>query len=291
MESMDLDINNYNLKELLNLFKLHYNFTNEHLRQAKMIFLKTHPDRSHLSMKYFIFFKKAYEIVEKVYYFRTRRKSNCSYTNKYEVEVNKDNAKLLHSLNGKSIKEFNKWFNEMFIKVKIGDDEDDTGYGEWYKKMEKKENKKVPLRNFGIEFEKEKEKCKSIIVYDGIKEYGEGCGYNLSREKPREYSSDIFSKLRYEDLRKAHTETVVPVTREDYDRIPKFKNMDSYLKHRETQNISAPSLQQSHEYLDRINNQKNEVSARRAFSLIQQDIAVEEANKKWWSNLKLLRNK
>ena len=42
-----------------------------------------------------------------------------------------------------------------------------------------------------------------------------GGGYDLTRSKPMR-SSDIFSKLQYDDLRKAHTETVVPVTHEDY---------------------------------------------------------------------------
>ena len=41
-------------------------------------------------------------------------------------------------------------------------------------------------------------------------------GYDLDRNKPSSYSSGMFSKLAYEDLKKAHTETVVPVTHDDY---------------------------------------------------------------------------
>ena len=47
-------------------------------------------------------------------------------------------------------------------------------------------------------------------------------GTNLTNEKPEEYSTDIFSRLPYQDLRKAHTETVVPTTREDYLRKKKI---------------------------------------------------------------------
>ena len=50
-----------------------------------------------------------------------------------ENNMNEDKAVLLHSLNGKSIAEFNKWFNEQFEKVKVNDDEDDSGYGKWIK--------------------------------------------------------------------------------------------------------------------------------------------------------------
>ena len=46
----------------------------------------------------------------------------------------------MHSLNGKSIKEFNKWFNEQFEKAKVNDDENDSGYGKWIKENEVSEN-------------------------------------------------------------------------------------------------------------------------------------------------------
>ena len=50
MENLDLDINNYTLDELLNLFKLDYTFSEEDLKKAKKLALKTHPDRSNLDM-------------------------------------------------------------------------------------------------------------------------------------------------------------------------------------------------------------------------------------------------
>ena len=71
----------------------------------------------------------------------------------YSAKVNEANKNLLRKLDGKSAKEFNVWFNKMFEKVKVGDEEDDFGYGEWYKKEEVKENRKVSLSEFGREFE------------------------------------------------------------------------------------------------------------------------------------------
>ena len=53
---MDLDINNYNLDDILNLFKIPSNFTESHLKMAKQIVLKTHPDKSGLSSEYFLFY-------------------------------------------------------------------------------------------------------------------------------------------------------------------------------------------------------------------------------------------
>ncbi len=48
MDNMDLDINNYNLTEILELFKLDYNFSHEELKQSKKIVMKTHPNKSGL---------------------------------------------------------------------------------------------------------------------------------------------------------------------------------------------------------------------------------------------------
>ena len=40
------------------------------------------------------------------------------------------------------------------------------------------------------------------------------------------FQSDPFSKLKYDDLKKAHSETVVPVTQEDYQNVKKYKNVN-----------------------------------------------------------------
>ena len=57
MESHDLDVDNYDLEDLLELFKLDYNFSGDDLKKAKTICLQTHPDKSGLEPKYFFFLK------------------------------------------------------------------------------------------------------------------------------------------------------------------------------------------------------------------------------------------
>lgn len=71
-DAHDLDIENYNLTDLLNLFHLKYDFTEHDLKAAKRMVVKMHPDRANIDNKYFIFFNKAYKTVEKVYYFKKR---------------------------------------------------------------------------------------------------------------------------------------------------------------------------------------------------------------------------
>ena len=50
-ENLGLDINKYNLSDLLALFEMPINFTKEHLIAAKRIVMKTHPDKSFLDKK------------------------------------------------------------------------------------------------------------------------------------------------------------------------------------------------------------------------------------------------
>ena len=246
METLDLDIENYDLEDILNLFKLNYHFDEDELKQAYRIVLKTHPDKSGLKKEVFLFFKQAYSILKKIYYFRNR-KQECTHQTEYIVERNKEQEELLRKLDGKSVKDFNKWFNDMFEQNKVSDDDFDKGYGDWYKNSEVEQTEKVSsLRDFGRVFENKKKECKSLVVRTGVLEMQNiNSGYNLSREAPTEYSSDLFSKLKYEDLKKAHTETVVPVTREDFENKKKFNSIDSYRRHRAQQNTAAPSLEQS----------------------------------------------
>jgi HD-GYP domain-containing protein (c-di-GMP phosphodiesterase class II) len=292
-DEFDLDIENYELEDILNLFKLQYNFIEADLKKAYRVALKLHPDRSKLSGDYFRFYMKAYKIVEKVFYFRKQRKKSKYDTiyNAKETDDNDDKAILLHSLNGKSIQEFNQWFNKMFEKVKVKDEEDDTGYGSWIKnnKMNEDENEKVALSDFGRAFEAKKTECKALVNHQGIKEMEENDGYNLVREKVNNYSSGLFSKLPYEDFKKAHTETVIPVTHQDFLNKKKFSSLETYKKHRDSQDVVPPSLQQSQQYLAEREKNEGQIHSRRAFKILKRDEELEKSNEKWWSNLQRLK--
>ena len=56
MDKIDLNINNYTLNDLLKLFKLSNNLTEEDLKNVKKQVLKTHPDKSGLEPDIFRFF-------------------------------------------------------------------------------------------------------------------------------------------------------------------------------------------------------------------------------------------
>ena len=290
-EEFDLNIENYELDDILNLFKLTYNFNEKEMKKAYRIALRIHPDKSKLPSEYFRFYMKAYNIVEKIFYFRNQRKK-CTFDTVYNAKEIEDNDKsiLLHAINGKSIREFNTWFNKMFEKVKIHDEETDNGYGEWINNNQvNNTNEKISLAQFGQVFEKKKTECKTLVKHSGINDIAtEDGGYNLSREKINNYSSQIFSKLPYEDFKKAHTETVVPVNKQDLINKEKFNNIEQLKRHRDSQNVAPPSLQQSRQYLAEKTKNDTQLDSRRAFKILKRDEELEKGNNEWWSNLQLL---
>ena len=194
-------------------------FRNEFLLiLRKHICLRTHPDKSGLDPKYFYFYKKAYKILSKILYFRGKRHTNTDYILDENILSEEFFTKKITNQ-----KNFNKWFNEMFEKIKINDDEHDTGYENWFRATEKIKQCNIPLQDFEKEFYKKKKKLVKRAEVIGIST--NGVGSNLTREFITEYSDDIFGKLKYNDLKKAHTETLIPVTKDD-QRI-EFKNLES----------------------------------------------------------------
>jgi hypothetical protein len=292
MENLDLDLDNYTLDDLLALFKLDYNFNKEDLTKAYKMTLKTHPDKSGLDQDIFLFLMKGYKMVERVYHFKEGKKRNKGNT-EYIVDedgINKD--VLVDKLNGMKVKDFNKWFNKMFEKYKLSD-ESEEGYDDWYRDTEEKEIKRVNKNDFNEIFNKRKTETRALVKSEDIKTVVRNNGYDLTRDRPQYYSSGLFSKLKYEDLKRAHTETVVPVTEEDYINKQKFNSVDSYRRHRESEFKGATepeSLKQAEEYLKKKKSANDEYDSKRAFKIFKREEEIEKKNSEWWSELHLLKN-
>ena len=292
MSDFDLNIDNYDLEDLLNLFHLNYEFDENDLKRAKTLALKTHPDKSGLSKEVFLFFMKAYKMIESIYEFKLKR-AKCARNTSYENEKMESDKKtlLLKKLDGMKAKDFNKWFNKMFEKVKVNDDDVDSGYGKWFKSDEDVNEETVTnKRDMEAVFNKKKAASRELVLHKGVNEMVHGGGYDLTRSRPEEYSSDIFSKLQYDDLRKAHTETVVPVTHEDYLRRKKYNNVESLKKDRAENNPGMLSLAQSKELLRGRKSKEQMGNTQRAFKILKREEEITRANKEWWKELRTLKN-
>jgi len=302
---MDLNIENYNLDDILNLFKMPKNFVEEDLKAAKKIVLKTHPDKSGLSPDYFRFYSQAYKKIYFIWKFKSSSSKDNNTKTYDEIMSNdekvghfsrqkKDNlTDFLSSNHLKEGKNFNKWFNEQFEKNKIQSEEETNGYGDWLKSNEDMdEEKKISYTQMGEEIEKKKQQVRSLVVHKGIDElYSNFNGAsNLTGDSPECFGSDLFSSLQYEDLRKAHVESVIPVTMDDYNNVKKFKNLNEYNNYRNTQDIVPLSELQAAEYLNNKNKYEETQTTNRAYKLAQQ---LEESNKKqstFWGSIMKIKN-
>ena len=288
---MDLDIDNYNLNDVLNLFGLKHDFDEEQLKHAKRVALKTHPDKSGLDKNIFMFFVKAYNMLVSVYKFKNKTEKEVVNKDYTDTDIDHDdrNVELLKmTMKGKSRDDFNSWFNEMFTKSNIK--KKDNGYGSWLKSDEDLTKSKARnMTEFNKIFNKKKEMGRQLILKDTVKDmsyYGKG---TMIDETESVYSSDIFSKLKYEDLKKAHKETVVPVTEEDFTNKKRFDNLDQYLKYRESQKGNVLDLTESKNILHNKSMENEKLSTQRAYNLLMEDKTMQERNKLWWKNLKLLK--
>tara|TARA_X000000368_G_C23041390_1_gene717091 strand:+ start:1552 stop:2430 length:879 start_codon:yes stop_codon:yes gene_type:complete len=291
MDTHDLEIDNYNLTDLLFLFRLEYDFNEADLKKAKKMVLKMHPDKSNVDSKYFIFFKKAYNTVEKVYYFKKKKQQNAhdmeySYLNN---NVKKDEKLLVKKIQGKSVKDFNTWFNKMFEKVRMKDGKLGGGYDDWFRSKEDVTTAKAnSLNDFDQIFNNKKKECRDLVVKKDLEEMTSQGGYDLDRNRPQNYSSGVFSRLQYEDLKKAHTETVVPVTHDDYLNKEKYSSMEEIKSARSRQNIKPMSKRRSKALLNKKNYSSEKVATNLAYDLLKQEEEAKRLNERWWRNLKQL---
>lgn len=293
MEELDLHIENYNLKELLVLFNLNYDFNIDDLKKAKKIVLMTHPDKSGLDKEYFLFFTSAYKLIYNLYDFRYKSTNNNTKYTEYILEKNEDNEKLLNEYNIQNKPDFNKWFNNMFERSQIPDLNKSAGYGSWLVSDEDIETQIATKNTMNSIIEDKKTKMRSLIIHNQYKEITNTSSlYDLTTEQPDTYSSDIFSKLSYEDLKKAHTESVVPVTIDDYNNRKQY-SINELINIRSIQDTERNSVEMQEVFMNKILEQKElriKSDMERAYTLAKQDEKIRIVNDTWWSKLKHITN-
>ena len=283
-DNIDLNIENYDLNDLLNLFKLDYNFGETELRRSKKQVMLTHPDKSNMKEEYFLFFVSAFKILCSIHEFRTKSKSISGTKivygqHLYSTDKDESREELLKSLMNKP--NFNKLFNDIFDKYKLYDEDKDDGYGEWLRGDDgiDTDTRTTTATQLNSVFEAKKNKQKnnnelSIRDYNNVG----SSHYELSRDRPNIYSAEVFGSLPYDDIRKAYMETVIPVSQNDFDRRRKFNTVDDMMKHSDYNSATPLTVEEINEILNRqkYNNDVNDVS--RAFKLAKQDEQSKKIN-------------
>lgn len=268
MEQIDLCISNYSLNDILELFKLDMEFDEEDMKSAKRTVLMTHPDKSGLDSKYFLFFTKAYKLLYNVFKVRYRKEQDTSIEPVYTCDViddSEDHKQAWKKLSKR--KDFNKIFNEMFDKNIVINNEDD-GHGDWLKEKVVVEHAKNRNEMHDMIREK-KASLRNMVVYNSISEMGGDSGTSLAGAGGSNHSS-MFSALQYDDIRIAYTQTVVPVTEEDYKTMKQYNSVDSYVRARE-QHLNEYKMDDHISKYREQNAEELKIDSYTAFSLARED--------------------
>lgn len=292
---IDLDINNYNLDDILELFKIDNNFDTNDVKKCYKMVLKLHPDKSGLDKEYFLFYTKAFKILKNVFEYKNKRNSHLDeYKSKIEYldidEQDLGKKLLVDNLHKKKGEDFNKWFNRAFEKINISNLSND-GYGDWLKSDNDEENLDIKsVREMHDIINKKKESLSALVKIDKISELSHIGNINeLDNGQPESYSASVFSKLAYDDLKIAHTESVIPVCNRDYEKIQKFNNIGSLREFRNTQNLKPMSKQEAESQLNKNNSIEDEKNTQLAYRLTKQAEESEKANTKLWNMLRTLK--
>lgn len=287
LRSLDLDLENYSLTDLYHLFNIaDGNLDEISMKSAKQMVLKMHPDKSRLDSKYFLFFSNAYKRLFYVYEFQNKS-SKKQEQKEYYNDDKTNNSAILNNLfeKNKSFKDpknFNSWFNETFEKHRL-EDPIQQGYGDWLKSNDDfiDVNENVTKGNMNDIFEQKKKQIQTITRYNGISDsYSSVFGGSLLD------GSD--SGEGYTDLKEAYTQTLIPVTMEDYNKMQKFNNISEYKAHRERVDITPLSKEEANRKLLYDNEKREQESAALAFKYAKESEKAKEKQNSFWGELKQL---
>jgi len=301
----NLNVHMYTLDELLDLFNLTYNINIDDLKRAKKIVLKTHPDKSKLSPEYFLFYKKAFDII--VQYYETQNKQNQVVpTEKVDYEPIKSNdfnkttvKKVTSTIKEMSASDFQKTFNRLFDE-NMSTKPDQTR-NEWFTKDEPAHqiNENVSVSNMGQMFEKMKESNanNALSRYRGVENLyvNIGTGSNIYEDEVDDNSQyvccDPFSKLKYDDLRKVHKDqTVFAVSERDINKVKQYSSVDQFMNERGRQSLTPIDKPEAEQMLSRQEQQYREHLMKKEHVAKLQTLQYAEKNKAVMSSFLQLRN-
>jgi hypothetical protein len=220
-----------------------------------------------------------------VHEFRTR--SNSCVSTDYVPKEDGDKKALLDDLLRHD--DFNSVFNELFEKNKLTQEHQSSGHGEWLKSEEDIDNRTATRANMNQMFDQKKTELRALVPVHEIESLEAHGLYDVTGDEPEEFGGDIFGNLRYEDVRKAHTETVVPVTEDDRTK-NSFRSAEELRNHRAAQDTTPLSLQQARRLRGEQKNLQNQNDNQRAFRLAKQDEESRKRNDAWLSSFKQLKN-
>jgi len=276
----------------------------EHVKLAKQKVVHSHPDKSRLHPDYFRFYKKAFERLVEIYenQNKTEQKVPTVSCKDDEIQYHPLDSTISSVGNASlSSKEFQSVFNRLFDENMA--ERVDPKKNEWFRSEDPVYANMTSVKNtaqINAEMEriKTQEKQRALAVYRGVMPLGSssspsGNYLGETEEERGEYiTTDPFSKLKYEDLRKVHKDqTVFMVSETDLDNVPKYGSVDAYKTERtQNQNQWKPvDRTEGDRILSEQERVRNEIMLRKAEAARIQENVYAEKNRKVMSAFLQLR--
>ena len=288
----NLNINMYSFRELLNLFNLSSRPTIEDMKQARMVVLKMHPDKSRLPPDYFLFYKKAFDVVHQYYQEQAKTTAEVpteeqTYSPSVQESEDRRTSRVIQKrMNDLGEHQFQRKFNELFETVA---EKPDPTVNEWFRTND-------PLFEFddvqsisglGAAMEKVKQKTAALVKHTGVQTMSSGGpAYNHLYDQPDEYvSCDPFGKLKYDDLRKVHKDqTVLAVSEHDLSKVQQFNSMDHLQRERGSLNIQHVDRREHERFFEEQQHTLQEQMAAKQYAAQQKTNEYVEKNKQIMSH-------
>jgi hypothetical protein len=271
-EKLDLDIDSYDLREVLDLFDMPLDFGEEDVKRAKKKALMSHPDKSGLEAEVFMFYAKAYKIVLSLWKARNKREKcvDKQAYNTRDAEVDLGLPEDIASRLGKG-EDFNKRFNELWEKARPAMKDDDEGHGAWLASSKGL----VGTDEKAGELVRQRARESQLVRFTNPEVYSGTGGADLLGSRPTTYSSGAFGGTQYGDVREVYTETMIGVEESDYTQRKSFKNVDDIMRHRKQDDHRNSEFDHEQAYTEMKRNERIS-DTQRAFDLAKQDELARE---------------
>lgn len=298
----NLDVNMYSLKEILELFHLDYDISMEDLKRAKRQVVSTHPDKSKLSSEYFLFFKKAFDIVVQFYNNQHKQDADISNTSTiYSTDGYKNENKHTTNNMQKLVRnmgetKFNNQFNQLFEKNMVTKPDNDKN--EWFRSENEvyEINEKVNAGNMGQVIDKVRSNQQALVKHSDVQvlysNNNTNNNFHGDEEDESYVVSDPFSKLKFDDLRKVHKDqTVLNVSERDYENVKKYSSVDHFMRERGSQSLTPLEKQQAEQLLQQQDRTYRERMMHKQYESDLRTTRYEEKNKRVMANFLRLTDK
>jgi hypothetical protein len=229
------------------------------LQQAKRKVLGLHPDKSKLPPEYFIFYRLAYEKLTAAFAEDTKQTAPVRQRD-YDVgSIENENLTetVRRQIQAQSGKSFNQTFNQLFESNMTISTKDAEDRMEWFRNESPIYNVKSRCdpKNMGTVFNELRSSSSSssspfgpsFSLIQAPSTLGMHCCHFLSKQDEesatsQEYiSSNLFSKLKYDDLRKVHRdESIFRVSEETAAKVHPHESLEQNIKLRNQQSVASP---------------------------------------------------